>query len=71
MIANDFTPGGPARHQLKDTSTAVALARELGLALPVTGWWTGCSTTWWRTATATSTTARSSASCAAATGCRS
>ncbi len=36
MIAGDFTPGGPARHQRKDTSTAVALARELGLALPVT-----------------------------------
>lgn len=35
MIANDFRPGGPAKHQLKDTSTAVALARELGLALPV------------------------------------
>ena len=36
MINGEFTPGGPARHQLKDTSTAVALARELGLALPVT-----------------------------------
>ena len=36
MITGDFTPGGPARHQLKDTATAVALARELGLALPVT-----------------------------------
>jgi 3-hydroxyisobutyrate dehydrogenase-like beta-hydroxyacid dehydrogenase len=36
MIAGDFRPGGPARHQLKDTATAVALARELGLALPVT-----------------------------------
>jgi len=36
MIAGEFTPGGPARHQLKDTSTAVALARELGLTLPVT-----------------------------------
>jgi 3-hydroxyisobutyrate dehydrogenase-like beta-hydroxyacid dehydrogenase len=36
MIAGDFRPGGPARHQLKDTATAVALARELGLGLPVT-----------------------------------
>ena len=35
MIANDFTPGGPAKHQLKDTETAVALARALGLELPV------------------------------------
>jgi 3-hydroxyisobutyrate dehydrogenase-like beta-hydroxyacid dehydrogenase len=35
MIANDFRAGGPARHQLKDTETAVALARELGLDLPV------------------------------------
>ena len=35
MIANDFRPGGPAKHQLKDTATAVALARELGLELPV------------------------------------
>jgi 3-hydroxyisobutyrate dehydrogenase-like beta-hydroxyacid dehydrogenase len=35
MIANDFRPGGPAKHQLKDTATAVALARTLGLELPV------------------------------------
>jgi 3-hydroxyisobutyrate dehydrogenase-like beta-hydroxyacid dehydrogenase len=35
MIANDFRPGGPAKHQLKDTETAVALARELDLQLPV------------------------------------
>jgi 3-hydroxyisobutyrate dehydrogenase-like beta-hydroxyacid dehydrogenase len=35
MISNDFRPGGPAKHQLKDTGTAVALARELNLELPV------------------------------------
>ena len=35
MIGNDFRPGGPAKHQLKDTGTAVALARALGLQLPV------------------------------------
>jgi 3-hydroxyisobutyrate dehydrogenase-like beta-hydroxyacid dehydrogenase len=35
MIANDFRPGGPAKHQLKDTATAVALARTLSLELPV------------------------------------
>jgi 2-hydroxy-3-oxopropionate reductase len=35
MIAGDFRPGGPAKHQLKDTGTAVALAGSLGLALPV------------------------------------
>ena len=35
MIANDFRAGGPAKHQLKDTGTAVALARALGLRLPV------------------------------------
>jgi 3-hydroxyisobutyrate dehydrogenase-like beta-hydroxyacid dehydrogenase len=35
MITNDFRPGGPAKHQLKDTATAVALARTLDLQLPV------------------------------------
>ena len=35
MIADDFRPGGPARHQLKDTATAMALARAVGLELPV------------------------------------
>jgi 3-hydroxyisobutyrate dehydrogenase-like beta-hydroxyacid dehydrogenase len=35
MVANDFRPGGPAKHQLKDTATAMALARTLGLELPV------------------------------------
>lgn len=35
MIARDFAPGGPSRWQLKDTSTATALARGLGLSLPV------------------------------------
>jgi len=35
MIANDFRPGGPAKHQLKDTETAVAMARTLGLDLPI------------------------------------
>ena len=36
MIEGDFRPGGPAKHQLKDTNTAVAQARDLGLRLPVT-----------------------------------
>lgn len=35
MIHADFTPGGPARYQLKDTRTAVAMARTLGLSLPM------------------------------------
>lgn len=35
MIDNDFAPGGPAKWQLKDTRTALAHARSLGLALPV------------------------------------
>ncbi|WP_451985155.1 NAD(P)-dependent oxidoreductase [Azospirillum endophyticum] len=35
MVARDFAPGGPAKHQVKDTSTARMLAAELGLDLPV------------------------------------
>jgi len=35
MVARDFVPGGPAKYQLKDTSTAVAHAATLGLALPM------------------------------------
>jgi 2-hydroxy-3-oxopropionate reductase len=35
MIKEDFEPGGPAKWQLKDTQTAMALAGELGLELPV------------------------------------
>jgi 3-hydroxyisobutyrate dehydrogenase-like beta-hydroxyacid dehydrogenase len=35
MIESDFKPGGPAKWQLKDTHTAVALAKSLGLSLPV------------------------------------
>jgi 3-hydroxyisobutyrate dehydrogenase-like beta-hydroxyacid dehydrogenase len=35
MIENDFKPGGPAKWQVKDTHTAVALAKSLGLTLPV------------------------------------
>lgn len=35
MITGDFRPGGPAKHQLKDTGTAVALAHATGLDLPV------------------------------------
>jgi 3-hydroxyisobutyrate dehydrogenase-like beta-hydroxyacid dehydrogenase len=35
MLNNDFTPGGPAKWQLKDTRTALAQARTLGLTLPV------------------------------------
>ena len=35
MLSNDFTPGGPAKWQLKDTRTALAQAQKLGLDLPV------------------------------------
>lgn len=34
MIARDFTPGGPAKYQIKDTGVALDLARSLGLDLP-------------------------------------
>lgn len=33
MIANDFEPGGPSRHQLKDLRNALAAGKELGLKL--------------------------------------
>ncbi len=35
MIDDDFTPGGAAKWQLKDTRTALAHANGLGLSLPV------------------------------------
>ncbi len=35
MATGDFAPGGPAKYQLKDTSTALAHAARLGLALPM------------------------------------
>jgi len=35
MISGDFTPGGPARYQVKDTSTAVRFAATVGLDLPM------------------------------------
>ncbi|MBS8271021.1 NAD(P)-dependent oxidoreductase [Halomonas litopenaei] len=35
MLDGDFAPGGPARHQLKDTRAACDVARELGLDLPL------------------------------------
>jgi 3-hydroxyisobutyrate dehydrogenase-like beta-hydroxyacid dehydrogenase len=35
MISGDFTPGGPAKYQIKDTSSAKALAHSLGLDLPL------------------------------------
>ena len=35
MIEGDFAPGGPAKYQIKDTGTALALATSLGLTLPV------------------------------------
>jgi len=35
MIDDEFTPGGPAKWQLKDTRTALAHAHGLGLSLPV------------------------------------
>jgi 2-hydroxy-3-oxopropionate reductase len=35
MVEGNFQPGGPAKYQVKDTSTALAFARSRGLALPV------------------------------------
>jgi 3-hydroxyisobutyrate dehydrogenase-like beta-hydroxyacid dehydrogenase len=35
MIDADFAPGGPAKYQIKDTGTALALAASLDLTLPV------------------------------------
>ena len=35
MVEGDFRPGGPAKYQLKDTSTALAFAKSRGLKLPV------------------------------------
>lgn len=36
MVSADFTARGPAKWQLKDTRSAVALADQLGLSLPLT-----------------------------------
>ncbi|MRX37190.1 NAD(P)-dependent oxidoreductase [Aminobacter sp. MDW-2] len=35
MVDGNFTPGGPAKYQLKDTGTALALAGALKLQLPI------------------------------------
>ena len=35
MVTGDFRPGGPAKYQVKDTSTALAFAHSRGLRLPV------------------------------------
>ncbi len=35
MVEGNFQPGGPAKYQVKDTSTALAFARSVGLTLPV------------------------------------
>ncbi|MGH0348838.1 NAD(P)-dependent oxidoreductase [Sinorhizobium meliloti] len=35
MVTGDFRPGGPAKYQVKDTSTALAFAQSCGLRLPV------------------------------------
>ncbi|MET3616240.1 2-hydroxy-3-oxopropionate reductase [Rhizobium aquaticum] len=35
MVEGNFQPGGPAKYQLKDTSTAMDFARSRGLTLPV------------------------------------
>lgn len=35
MVEGNFVPGGPAKYQVKDTSTALAFARSRGLTLPV------------------------------------
>jgi len=37
MIAGNFVPGGPAKYQVKDTGTALALSRHIGLELPLLG----------------------------------
>ena len=37
MVQHRFEPGGPAKYQVKDTSTALAFAKTLGLELPVLG----------------------------------
>lgn len=37
MIDSNFVPGGPAKYQVKDTSTALALSRSIGLELPILG----------------------------------
>lgn len=37
MVQQQFKPGGPAKYQVKDTSTALAFARTVGLELPVLG----------------------------------
>jgi 2-hydroxy-3-oxopropionate reductase len=35
MVEGNFEPGGPAKYQVKDTSTALGFAHSLGLKLPV------------------------------------
>ncbi len=35
MVEGNFQPGGPAKYQVKDTSTAIAFARTRALRLPV------------------------------------
>ena len=35
MVTGDFDPGGPAKYQVKDTTTALTFARAHGLILPV------------------------------------
>jgi 2-hydroxy-3-oxopropionate reductase len=35
MISGDFSPGGPARYQVKDTGTAILFAASVGLDLPM------------------------------------
>lgn len=35
MLERNFTPGGPSKHQLKDTRSACDAANELGLDLPL------------------------------------
>jgi 3-hydroxyisobutyrate dehydrogenase-like beta-hydroxyacid dehydrogenase len=37
MIDGNFVAGGPAKYQVKDTSTALALSRSIGLELPLLG----------------------------------
>lgn len=37
MITENFVPGGPAKYQVKDTTTAIDFAKSIGLDLPILG----------------------------------
>ena len=62
MVEGNFVPGGPAKYQIKDTGTALALARHARAELPVAERSTGCSGASSTMAAAISITARRSSS---------